>query len=432
MVNKCDVLIWDKKIGELAYNENMRLIFTYIDTKIPFEISPLHLNTQNRTYDYTLLEQQKGLAGVFADTLPDHYGENVMKRYFDQLGEEANTIDRLLLIGDKTMGAITYEPVQDDIKAKQESMTLGNLYQEAKQLDKKDYFVDLSVSINMLKSVSPIGGAKPKAVIGFKDFDSEIFIGSKNIDLPQDYKYAIVKFNTDTDGSDKDDLKVEHLYMNLAKEADIVTPNTYLSQEGHYVIERFDRKQKGKLHMHTLQGYMHSDFKTPRTVDYLNVFISMQDLQVPQKDIEQMYRRMVFNFMFRNHDDHAKNHSFLMDRNGNWRLSPAYDLTYCYKEGGQYVGDHQLTFNRKLGNDVKFADFKEIAQRFNIKNYKEIIEQVKSLREDKLLQRLKNYDVSKDRINEIINAVKERDIKLPLAKKVVRTKNKKDKKPQER
>lgn len=412
MIDKCDVLVWDKKIGELAYNQNRRLIFTYTN-KPPFEISPLYLNTQDTQFEYTLLEQQKGLAGVFSDTLPDRYGDDVLKRYFDKLGVEANTIDKLLFIGDKTMGAITYEPAQRDLKSKQQTMSLNSLYQEAKKLDTKEYYVDLSVSINMLKSVSPIGGAKPKAVIGFKDLKSDIFIGSKNIVLPKDYKYCIVKFNTFEEGSSKDDLKVEHIYMNLAKEVGINTPTTLLSKEGHYIIERFDRTNEGKLHMHTLQGYLHSDFSTPRTVDYVNAFVVMQNLQIPQIDLEEFYKRMIFNYIFRNHDDHEKNHSFLMDKKGNWKLSPAYDLTYCYKKGGSFVGDHQLTFNGKVGDDVAYTDFLAIAKKFNIKNHKEIIEQVMALKDDKLLKKLKEYEVNKDKITQIKITTSERSIKLP-------------------
>lgn len=411
MIDKCNVLIWGKKIGELSYNEFNRLIFVYTN-KPPFEISPLRLNTSNNVYDYTLLEQQKGLAGVFSDSLPDRYGDNVLKRYFDKLNTEANTIDKLLFIGNNTMGAITYEPAQDDIKAKQQTMTIGNLYKEAKKLDTKDYYIDLSISINMLKSVSPIGGAKPKAIIGFKDLESDIYIGSKTNELPKGYKYCIIKFNTDGEYSSKDDLLVEYIYMNLAQEVGINTPRTILSQDGHYIIERFDRTQSGKMHMHTLQGYLHSDFSIPRTVDYVDGFVALKNLKVSKKDFEQFYRRMIYNYLLRNHDDHEKNHSFLMDKKGNWRLSPAYDLTYCYKKGGSFVGDHQLTFNGKIGNNITYADFEDIANRYNIKNYKNIIDEIKEIRDSKLIQLLKKYDVSKDKIEEIKKAISEREIRI--------------------
>jgi len=406
-MDRCDVLIWGEKIGELYIVEG-RLNFIY--THPPqFEISPLHLPTSSRVFDYTDMLGQKGLAGVFADTLPDYYGESALNTYFTAQNREPNTIDKLLFIGNKAMGAISYEPSTADAEAIEQVMDLNRLYIETKKVVNDEDYTDIALVLSILKSVSPLGGAKPKALIGFKDINSDIFVGARNAPLDKGYCNSIIKFNTDEKGSSRDELATEYSYMQLAKEIGINIPDIVLSKEGHYIIKRFDNDDGQKLHMHTLQGILHSDFAVPRTVDYTEAFRVLNLLNVSKNDRDEFYKRMVFNYLFRNHDDHEKNHSFLMDRTGNWHLSPAYDITFSYRQGGRFIGDHQLKFNGKVGDDVGFDDFREIAEHFGIKAYKEIIQEVLDIRM-KLKDNLQANNVSQDYISTVISAVMERRI----------------------
>jgi serine/threonine-protein kinase HipA len=412
-MNKCDVLIWNKKIGELYYINN-KLKFSYIDGNIPFEISPLQLPSSIKIHDYTHKQDLKGLAGVFNDTLPDHYGEGVMNRYFASYHQEPNTIDRLLFLGNNTMGAITYEPSQNDKEAKEFKIKLDELYQDMKKLIKKDTkfndnYANSDILYSLLKSASPAGGAKTKALIGFKNIHSPIFIGKRNSVLKDGYFNAIIKFNTNEYGSDANILITEHVYMTLAKSIGINIPYNTLTKEKHYVIKRFDNNNGEILHIHTLHGMIHSDFHVPRTVDYTEAFRVLIMLNVPYSDKEDMFKRMVFNFLFRNHDDHEKNISFTMNKKGIWRLSPAYDITYAYKQNGRFIGDHQLTFNGLVGNDVTIDTFKDIANTFEIKNYKTIIDEILKIR-DTLNDALLKSGATKDFVSDIIKNVYQRGL----------------------
>jgi len=414
-MNKCDVLIWNKKIGELYYINN-KLKFSYIDGQIPFEISPLQLASSIKIHDYTHKQDLNGLAGVFNDTLPDHYGEGVMNTYFASRNLQPNTIDRLLFLGSNTIGAITYEPNKNDRQAKEFKIELDEIYTDIKELIKKDENISRNINYansdilySLLKSASPAGGAKTKALIGFKDINSPIFIGKRNTKLDDGYFNAIIKFNTSEYGSDANILITEHVYMNLASKIGINIPFNTLTKEKHYIIKRFDNNNKEILHLHTLHGMIHSDFHTPRTVDYTEIFRVLIMLNVPYKDKEEMFKRMIFNFLFRNHDDHEKNTSFTMNRKGIWRLSPAYDITYAYKQGGRFIADHQLTFNGKVGNDVNISTFKDIANNFEIKNYQIIIDSILKIRETLEDELLKN-GTAKEFVADIINNIYKREL----------------------
>jgi len=414
-MNKCNVLIFGKKIGELYYLNN-KLKFSYIDGNIPFEISPLQLASSIKIHDYTHKQDLKGLAGVFNDTLPDHYGEGLMNTYFASRELEPNTIDRLLFLGNNTLGAITYEPSKNDKKAKEFKIELDNLYSEMKVLVKRDEnithtsdYANSDILYSLLKSASPAGGAKTKALIGFKDINSPIFIGKRNIEFKDGYYNALIKFNTGKHGSDANILITEHVYMNLASKLGINIPYNILTKENHYVIKRFDNNDGEILHMHTLHGMIHSDFHTARTVDYTEVFRVLIMLNVPYSDKEDMFKRMVFNYLFRNHDDHEKNIAFTMNRKGVWRLSPAYDITYAYKQGGRFIGDHQLMFNGLVGNDVTIDTFVNIANTFEIKDYKNIIDKILEIR-DTLKDELIKNNASKEFVADIITNIYQREL----------------------
>jgi len=414
-MNKCDVLIFGKKIGELYYLNN-KLKFSYIEAKIPFEISPLQLASSIKIHDYTHKQDLKGLAGVFNDTLPDHYGEGVMNKYFASRELEPNTIDRLLFLGHNTLGAIAYEPSTNDREAKEFKIELEELYKDMKELIKKDEninhnsdYATSDILYSLLKSASPAGGAKTKALVGFKDINSPIFIGKRNNKLKDGYFNALIKFNTDEYGSDANILITEHIYMTLLSKIGVNVPYNTLTKEKHYVIKRFDNNDNKILHMHTLHGMLHSDFHTPRTVDYTEIFRVLTMLNVPYIDKVDMFKRMVFNFLFRNHDDHEKNTSFTMNRQGIWRLSPVYDVTYAYKQGGKFIGDHQLTFNGLVGNDVTINTFKDIANTFEIKDYENLINEILELR-DTLKDELIKNDVSKDFVKNVITNIYERKL----------------------
>ena len=379
-----EAFIYDKKIGTILLKDG-RVYFEY-DKEFKnskLEISPLKLPLSLEGV-YTNNDEQyfEGLAGVFHDSLPDKFGTKVIERYFESKdipAYELNVVQKLMFVGDKSIGAISYKPSihKLDNEKQQELIELNSFYENAKKIISGDAIEVVDEMLTFMDSAASAGGARAKAIIGYNPNSKEIISGIKK-ELPLEFEHYLIKFDFLNDNQKSQDYtKLEYLYMNMAKEAKIEVPNIELLEHGnltHYLIKRFDRINGKAKHVHSVAGLTHCNFNVPMHYSYDELFRLTRYLTGNQQDLYELYRRMIFNIIGRNQDDHAKNFAFLMDEKGTWSLSPTYDITYA--NGTGYTKNHQLSLRGKT-NDFTKKDLLEIAKLHSLKENiaKEIIEQ---------------------------------------------------------
>jgi len=374
MSMEVEAYIFDKKIGTIL-SKNGIVYFEYDKGFVGsnLEISPLKLPLATRGV-YTNNDDRyfEGLAGVFHDTLPDKFGTKVIERYFESKGiasSELNIIQKLMFVGDKSIGAITYKPVihQMDEKKVNELIELQNFYNNAKKIVSGDAIEVVDEMLTFMDSAASAGGARAKAIIGYNSNTQEIISGVKR-DLKEDFEHYLIKFDmAKEDGSSSDYTKLEYLYMSMAREVGIDVPKIELLHHGnlsHYMIKRFDRVDGENLHLHSVAGLTHTNFNIPMHFSYEELFRLTRYLTGSQKAVNEQFKRMIFNIVGRNQDDHAKNFAFTMDKNGLWNLSPAYDITYA--NGSGYTKNHQLSLAGKV-NDFTLKDILDVAKKHSIK-----------------------------------------------------------------
>ena len=377
VINEIEVYIYDKKVGILIYHDG-RIYFEYdkIFKTYNLEISPIKLHTKKTIGLYTNNDNYNlygGLAGIFHDSLPDKYGMAFIDRYFESKGVKVSDITllhKLAFIGDRGMGAISYKP-----KEHQESkdilsvMDAKDAYEDMKQiLSSKGEIDSIGKLMNIIDSVSPVGGGRPKMLICYNEKNNKLMFNNKQ--LSPNYRRAIIKFDEIYyEDESMDFTKIEYLYMSMAKECGINIPKIVLYNETnmcHLIIERFDRgEDDNKIHISTASGLMHKDISIPRITSYEELFAFTLRICNNQADIEELYKRMVFNALSFNYDDHAKNFSYIMDKNGKWSLSPAYDITYSKGLATQHI----TTINGKA-KDFKIDDFLMVAKKILLKKSK--------------------------------------------------------------
>jgi serine/threonine-protein kinase HipA len=294
------------------------------------QISPFHLPLDNRVYKAPSTPFS-GLHGVFADSLPDGWGLLLMDRFLRQQGinvKQISVLDRLLYIGSTGMGALRYEP-DNSSPAVAATLDLFELSQESAQV-----FNGKTQDIlpALIQAGSSPGGARPKILVGIKD--NRIISGEH--ELPEGYEAWLVKFHAAPDKSVDEGL-IEETYARMLRLAYINMPDTQLlavRDKYYFAVKRFDRINNQCLHLHSLAGLVNADFRIP-DFDYEKLLRLTLLLTKNTDDAIRVYRQMVFNLLAHNQDDHTKNFSFMMDGHGHWRLSPAYDITFNYCNGGE-------------------------------------------------------------------------------------------------
>ncbi|MDF1884520.1 type II toxin-antitoxin system HipA family toxin, partial [Sulfurimonas sp. SAG-AH-194-C21] len=300
------------------------------------EISPIKLHTTKTKDAYKNSDQialYHGMAGVFFDSLPDKHGMPFIDRYFEKQGLrpfEVTSLHKLAFIGDRGMGAIEYLPKEEDAIVSSGNVINAKVaYEEMKQGLVRD---DSSIEtlMNIRESVSPVGGGRPKMLVQY-NYDTETIRLNKK-DLNDGYTRAIIKFDEIYYVESIGLTKLEYIFMTMAKEIGINTAEFRLINEGkskHLLIKRFDRDENDeKVHMCSAAGLMHVDITIIKAISYEQLFILTRKVCKSQEDVKELFKRMILNILAFNFDDHAKNFSYLMDRNGKWSLSPAYDITY--------------------------------------------------------------------------------------------------------
>ena len=357
----------EQLVGTLAYRDkNIYFEYDPIFLTSNIELSPykLPLKSGVMVCDDTVFD---GLFGVFADSLPDGWGKLLLDRYFLKEGiqySDITPLDRLGYIGNYGVGALSYRPYISDIEQKITQINLDNLASKSMKILNDDSQQDLE---KLLLLGGSSAGARPKVMVQI-DQDNNIISGTQI--LQPGYDHYIVKFASHLDPQDIG--KNEYLYSLAAKAAKIEMPNTKLLQGKYFAVERFDRIGDTRVHIQSVAGLTHSDFRYP-ALDYDDLLGLTLHLT---KDVEEqikMFRLAVFNLFAHNRDDHAKNFSFLLDENNNWKLAPAYDLTFSQGPGGE----HSTTYLGEGKNPTQEHLIK-LANKHNIKNANNVILEVKS------------------------------------------------------
>lgn len=385
----------NKFVGVVSELPNSQFcVFRYDDEFIKegVELCPLLMPLNNTNYVFSNLEHNsfKGLPPLLADSLPDKYGSELLFAYQKMYGKTTLTsLEALSYIGKRGMGALEFVPsiYKDELNAEQ-TIEIESLVEVANQVlnDRENVEYSLeNASLKQLISVgSSIGGARAKAIVAI---DKNGNIKSGQIAGLKDHEYFIIKF--DGLGADLTEEKnatyytrIEYAYYLMAKAAGIIISNSSLLKKNgkyHFKTKRFDRDENGnKIHMLSLAGIAGFDFNHPGRDSYEEVSIVLRRISCGYQDLKQLYLRMVFNVVCKNHDDHAKNISFLMDKDGKFSLSPAYDLTYSYNSNGDWTKHHQMTINNKI-DDFVLQDLVNAGLRFGLKerDIKECLNSVK-------------------------------------------------------
>lgn len=376
MVSVASVELWGKRVGALAHNPESGLSAFEYDPewrKAGLEINPrqLPLSAAGSIFEFPRLanESFKGLPGCFADSLPDDFGNSLIDAWLARQGRsprDFNAVERLLYTGKRGIGALEYAPAieRGDEVLELELQSLLEVAQAV--LDQRAGLlanIDGSAREAGLRALFQVGtsagGARAKAVIGINRARTEIRSGQ--CDLPEGFDHYILKFDgisekgstRETFGDPQGFGRMEYAYYLMARAARVDMSHCELLHEGeraHFMTQRFDRVGNHKLHYQSLCALEHADYKKTGSYSYEQLFSLLRSMRFKKAQALQMFRRMVFNIIARNHDDHSKNFGFLMDREGQWHLAPAFDIAFSYKPGSPWVNSHQLSLNGKRDN----------------------------------------------------------------------------------
>ena len=394
MVNLAKVYIWGEYAGAVLWNENTASAsFEYEPSfaKKGWDLSPLMMPlNENRAHSFRELSKDTfmGLPGLLADALPDAYGKALLDRWLASLGRTfANPVERLCYQSKRSMGALEFVPAKDHYLDQSSAIEISSLVHVAAEVlsNKADLQTNLKEDtkealVNIIKVSTSAGGQRAKAVIAYNDTTGEVRSGQ--VDAAKGFCHWLLKLDGVTNAALGDPQhygKIEYAYYKMALKAGIdMTECRLLEENGraHFMTKRFDRiGSSEKIHMQTLCGMAHYDYKMLHAYSYEQAFQVMRRLRLPYGQAEQMFRRMVFNVIARNQDDHTKNISFLMDKTGTWKLSPAYDISWAYNPKGEWTSNHQMSINNKWDNITR-ADLLTVADAMHIKKAGNIIDEI--------------------------------------------------------
>lgn len=394
MVDIARVNLYGQPVGTFRWDNNRQLAhFEYADSFIGkgLEPSPILMPVrQGRVYSFSDIGREtfKGLPGMLADSLPDTYGRALFDRWLALTGRSSgNAVETLCYLGKRCMGALEFEPAMDAPYSPDVRIELDSLVEVASEaLSKKEEFganleEDKKAAIaEIVRLGTSAGGQRAKAIIAYNPLTGEVRSGQ--IEAPEGFDYYLIKLDGVTAEAGFRETqnfgRLEYSFYRLVKECGIEISDCSLIKENgraHFLTKRFDRQNGEKIHMQTLCGIAHYDYRNPRSYSYEQAFNVMRALRLPYSQAQEMYRRLVFNVVIRNQDDHTKNISFLMDRQGKWTLSPAYDMGFAYNPNGGWTAQHQMSINGKF-DDITRQDLLEFAKRNNIKEATEIIDRI--------------------------------------------------------
>lgn len=366
-----EVWLWGRRIGAVTLPANDRFAtFEYAPdfAASGIEVSPVTMPLGRQLYRFPSLPPVSfhGLPGLLADSLPDKYGNALIGAWLatqGRLPSEFNAVERLCYTGARGMGALEFRPADGPNFTVSEKIEIEELTKLASEV--LSHRAELNVTFagkdkaEALREILRVGtsaaGARAKAIIAWNPVTNEVRSGQ--VTAPDGFEYWLIKFDGVANNKDRELADpqgfgaIEYAYSQMALDAGISMTPCRLFEEGgrrHFMTQRFDRSPDGdKLHMQSLAALAHLDFNDPRANSYEQAFVAMRALALPQSQITQQFRRMIFNIVGRNQDDHVKNIAFLMDRSGKWNLSPAFDIGYSYNPDGDWTSQHQMSVNFK-------------------------------------------------------------------------------------
>ena len=394
MVDVAKVSMFGMPVGTFRWDDRYGIVrFEYDPGFVGKGLEPAPLMMpvrEGRVYAFANLDRETfmGLPGMLADSLPDTYGRALFDRWLALLGRtSSNPIETLCFMGKRCMGALEFEPAMDVAYNTQSKFEIDTLVDVAKEaLDAKASF---GVNLNddkkaaiaeILRLGTSAGGQRAKAIIAYNKETGEVRSGQ--VEAPAGFDYYLIKLDgvsakvgfkaTENYG------RLEYSFYKLAQACGIAMSECSLIEENgraHFLTKRFDRKEGKKVHMQTLCGIAHFDYRLRRAYSYEQAFNVMRALRLPYSAAQEMFRRLVFNVVVRNQDDHTKNISFLMEEDGKWKLSPAYDMGYAYNPNGGWTATHQMSVNGKF-DDITRQDLLSFAALNNIKDASVIIDEI--------------------------------------------------------
>jgi len=386
-----EILLWGNSIGAAAWDAERKLaVFEYTSDFLEsgIELAPLTMPLGGRVFSFPELSKEtyQGLPGMLADSLPDKFGNLLINEWLVRAGRnqaDFSPIERLCYMGSRGMGALEFRP---SVRARQggsipvdiaELVTLANRALAEKKTLNTAFGIKSAEDTEALRDILRVGtsagGARAKAVIAWNEKTGEVRSGQ--VKAPPGFGYWLMKFDGVSGNRDKeldDSLgfgQIEYAYHRMVLAAGIEMSECRLYRENgrsHFMTRRFDRTSEGrKIFMQTLCGIAHMDFNQAGAYSYEQAMDVALKIGLGKDALEQLFRRMVFNVFARNQDDHTKNISFLMDKQGQWSLAPAYDMTYSHNPVGAWTHQHQMRINGKRDGFIR-QDFHAIARRFNI------------------------------------------------------------------
>lgn len=423
MINVVKVKLWGTIIGYFLLDESKRFITFEYDKKFlefGIEVSPIQMPLSNKIYQFPDLINTsfRGAPGLISDSLPDKFGNAVIDAWLASQGrasESFTVLDRLCYTGKRGMGALEYEPSNGEIRDADQEISIAKMVEFASEVLNKQGKISLTKKDEidykqLLRLGTSAGGARAKAIIAYNEKTGEFRSGQ--INLEENFVHWLIKFdgvkkNGDKNREDEPEYTlIEYSYYLMAKKAGITMSECKLFSEGnynHFMTKRFDRVKGEKIHMQSLGALLHIDYNIPGSCSYERAALTAKQIGCPSNDIEQFYRRTVFNVLAVNQDDHVKNISFLMDKRGKWSLSPAYDITFAYDLSNQYLKSHQMSINKKI-TKIYQEDLIQCGKAMDIKVSKcrKII--------DEVYEAVKDYETLARSVN-----IKESTIKLLTA-----------------
>ncbi|MFL0808838.1 MAG: type II toxin-antitoxin system HipA family toxin [Agarilytica sp.] len=403
MENLAEVRMWGEQVGALVYDPSSHTsTFEFAPgwLSLGADIAPLHMPLAPVKYQFPGLNYStyKGLPAVFADALPDDFGNAVIDAWLAREGrapESFTPVERLLYTGSRGMGALEFFPLLKRSEPNDESLALDSLVSMAQTvLDERAELkprIDANgANDDAMKAILQVGtsagGARAKAVITINKERSQIRSGQR--EAPLGFEHYLLKLDgveehkakTETFGDPQGFGRMEYAYYLMAKDSGITMSDSELLMEGaraHFMTRRFDRDENRKLHYLSLCGMDHADYKKPGSYSYEQLLGVARRLRLPREDAIEIFRRMVFNIVARNHDDHSKNFGFLLGSPSEpWRLSPAFDIAYSYRKESPWVAAHQMSVNGKR-DQFEQDDLIVVANLIgNFREVKSIIRQV--------------------------------------------------------
>jgi serine/threonine-protein kinase HipA len=374
MNNDAKVVLWGSMIGAVTWLEDREVgVFQYapdfLGSDIP--LAPLMMPLDASPYSFPALARNtfKGLPGLLADSLPDKYGNAIIDEWLASKGREAasfHPVERLCYVGTRGMGALEFEPATLEPPSSNNAIEVASLIELAnKILNKRAGLEGVFSSIDDREAINDIlrvgtsaGGARAKAILAWNPKTNKFRSGQ--VEAESGFEQWLMKFDGVTSNIDMEIStpegygKIEYAYHLMAVDAGIDMTACRLHEEGsrtHFMTKRFDRTATGgKKHMQSLGSIAHYDYRQPGSYSYEQAIQVIKRLELPRDDLNQQVLRAIFNIVGRNCDDHVKNIAYLMDRRGEWRLSPAFDISYAWNPSGEWASRHQMSVNGKREN----------------------------------------------------------------------------------